>query len=55
MNVHFEHDKIDITKLAIKAFLHSIPYARSCFSIQGDRDFIMARLIAACELPDEEV
>ena len=54
-SVFLENDKIDITRLAIKALYFSIPYATKCFSIENDRDFIMQKIIGACSLPDEEI
>ena len=55
MNITTEPEKIDITKIAIRAFFYSIPYARNCFNIQTDRDFIMERIIKACGLPDGDI
>ena len=48
LNMYTEPEKIEFTRLATKAFLHSIPYAKGCFAVETDRAFIMQKLIAAC-------
>lgn len=55
LNMYTEPEKIEFTRLATKAFLHSIPYAKGCFAVETDRAFIMQKLIAACQLADEDV
>lgn len=45
----------DITKLAIKAFYHSIPYAKNCFTNQNDRTVIFNKIIEAFQIEDEEI
>lgn len=32
-SVHLEHEKMEITRLAIKALYFSIPYATKCFTV----------------------
>jgi hypothetical protein len=39
--MHMEPEKVEFTRLAVKAFLYSIPYAKACFEVEGDRQFIM--------------
>ena len=54
-HVFLEAEKIELTKLAIRAFYHSIPYANACFKQQTDRDFIMDKLVKVCALTDEGI
>lgn len=42
-------------RLAIKAFLFSLPCAAQNFKVQNERDFIMDRLFQACDAPNEEI
>lgn len=55
MNIFMEAEKIEMTKLAVRAFYHSIPYANACFKQQTDRDFIMDKLVKVCALTDEGI
>ena len=48
-------ENVDLTKLAIRAFYHSIPYAKNCFSNPTDRTFIFDRVIASLNAQDEEI
>lgn len=55
LNMHVEPERLEFTRLATRAFLPAIPYAKSCFVEATDRSFVMQRLIAACGVADEEV
>lgn len=55
MNVFEDMEKIALTRLAIRAFYYSIPYANECFKEQANRDFIMDKIIKSCGLQDETV
>lgn len=46
---------MELTKLAIKAFYYSIPYAKNCFQNSGDRTFIFNKIVEAFVINDDEV
>lgn len=43
------------TKLAVKALLHSVPYAAQNFKVEHERSFIMQCLFSALTIPDIEI
>jgi hypothetical protein len=43
-----EPEKVELTKISVKALLFSLPYAAKCFQIESDRNFIMSRILAVC-------
>ena len=42
-------------RLAVRAMLYSIPYASQNFLVKNERDYIMDRIILACQSPNEEI
>ena len=44
-----------VTKLAVKALLHAIPYAEQNFKVEHERNFVMQKIFEAIEIADVDV
>ena len=56
-NIHtdsVDQESLELSRVAVKALIGCIPYASKCFLIEGDRDFVMHKILASCQSPDED-
>ncbi len=49
------HNTYPATKLAIRALLHSLPFAAQNFQVENERNFIMQKVFDACFVGDVDV